>query len=105
MARHDSALFRATAAWVMGETGDPRFTEILAGLLRETHAVIRKRAFAALGSIRAAVAVSAPRARMPACAARLLDSETGRPVRRVLLGVAAAGGRILRRRCCRRRSC
>jgi HEAT repeat protein len=56
LARHESAPFRATAAWVMGETGDPRFTGILAGLLRDPDAVVRKRAFVALGAIRATVA-------------------------------------------------
>ena len=85
MARHDSALFRATAAWVMGETGDPRFTEAVAGLLREPNVVVRKRAFAALGSIRAAVAQIA---RGPArrLTARLLESDPGR--RRIVLAVA-----------------
>jgi hypothetical protein len=84
MARHDSALFRATAAWVMGETGDPRFTETVAGLLREPNAVVRKRAFAALGSLRAAAGQAArgPRRRL---SARLLESDPGK--RRVMLSV------------------
>lgn len=91
MARHESALFRATAAWVMGETGDPRFVEAVAALLREPHPVIRKRAFAALASLRAAAAQAArgPRWRL---SARLLDVEPGKALRRVLLGIAGAGG-------------
>jgi HEAT repeat protein len=84
LARHESPLFRATAAWVMGETGDPRFTEPLAALLRENNAIVRKRAFAALGRIRTAVAqaVNGPKWRL---AARLLDPDPAR--RRILLGL------------------
>jgi hypothetical protein len=58
LAEHESALFRATAAWVMGETGDPRFTETLAGLMRDPNAAVRTRSLSALGRIKAAVAVS-----------------------------------------------
>lgn len=58
MAEHESPIFRATAAWAMGETGDPRFMEALAGLLRESDAMVRKRAFAALGQVRTAAAKS-----------------------------------------------
>ncbi len=88
MAHHEAPLFRATAAWVMGETGDPRFTEILAALLREPNATIRKRAFAALGNIRSSVAQShtGPRWRL---AARLLEPESSRSMRRLLLGAVA----------------
>jgi HEAT repeat protein len=86
LARHESAMFRATAAWIVGETGDPRFTETVAGLLRESNTVVRKRAFAALGSLRASVAqaVNGPRWRL---SARLLDSDPAK--RRILLGVVA----------------
>ena len=35
LAAHESALFRASAAWVMGETGDPRFTDALRRLISE----------------------------------------------------------------------
>ena len=56
MAAHDSSLFRSTAAWVMGETGDPRFTEALARLIKEPNNAVRKRGFAALGQIKVAVA-------------------------------------------------
>jgi hypothetical protein len=52
---HESWRFRATAAWVMGETGDPRFTKTLARLLGEPNGPVRARAFEALGRIRAAV--------------------------------------------------
>src|SRR5437899_3333086 len=33
MTSHESRRFRATAAWVMGETKDARFTKALAGML------------------------------------------------------------------------
>jgi hypothetical protein len=93
LSRHDSPVFRSTAAWVMGATGDPRFTEVLAGLLREPHGVIRKRAFAALGSIRVAVAQAhqGPPWRL---FGRMLDAEPGRPGRRLTFGVARADGTI-----------
>jgi hypothetical protein len=58
MSEHESALFRSTAAWVMGESGDTRFTETLAGLMRDTNAAVRTRALAALGRIKAALALS-----------------------------------------------
>ena len=54
MSEHPGKLFRATAAWAMGETGDPRFSRALARLLTEPHAGVRSRAFAALGRIRTA---------------------------------------------------
>lgn len=49
-----SALFRASGAWVMGETGDPRFKESLARLLGESDAMVRRRAFLALSRLKAA---------------------------------------------------
>lgn len=55
MTEHESPLFRATAAWVMGEAGDPRFTETLVRLLREPNAPVRARAMSSLGCIKAAV--------------------------------------------------
>jgi HEAT repeat protein len=91
MVRHDSPLFRATAAWIMGASRDPRFTEIAAGLLRDGNAVVRKRAFAAVGHIRAAVAQAA-QGRRWRLTARLLEPEPGKPVRRLLIGVAGENG-------------
>ncbi|MBZ5723903.1 MAG: HEAT repeat domain-containing protein [Acidobacteriia bacterium] len=58
MARHEAIPFRLTAAWVMGETRDPRFLELLAGMLRDADAAVRTRAFTAIGQIKAAVARS-----------------------------------------------
>lgn len=54
MAAHESARFRSSAAWVMGETGDSRFTEALRHLIAEPEVTVRKRAFAALVRIKAA---------------------------------------------------
>jgi HEAT repeat protein len=76
LAAHESPVFRSTAAWVMGETGDPRFSEVLGALLREPNAVVRKRAFSALGQLRAAVARGP---QPPTCllAARSLEAPAG----------------------------
>ncbi len=54
MAGHVSPLFRASAAWVMGEAGDPRFAEMLARMLGDPSDVVRKRAMSALQRIKAA---------------------------------------------------
>jgi HEAT repeat protein len=48
-------LFRATAAWVMGQTGDPRFQTSVTSLIRDT-AVVRATAFRALRSLNQAKA-------------------------------------------------
>jgi HEAT repeat protein len=89
LATHPLGLFRSTAAWVMGETGDPRFSEVLASLLRENDAVVRKRAFSALGKLRASVARGT---RAPACrlAARVLEAVPGSS--RLALAVAGSDG-------------
>jgi hypothetical protein len=54
MAGTESALSRASAAWVMGETGDPRFREALAKLVGESDAMVRRRAFLALSRLKSA---------------------------------------------------
>jgi hypothetical protein len=56
MAAHDSPRFRVTAAWAMGESGDQRFSETLARLLRDGHPPVRTRALAGLGRIKAFLA-------------------------------------------------
>ena len=50
MAKDERALFRSTAAWVMGRTGDPRFHPTLVNLIRDA-AQVRTTAFRALGSL------------------------------------------------------
>src|SRR4051794_13854555 len=54
MAQHESGLFRASAAWAMGETGDLRFSEHLRRMLSESDAMVRKRALTALGKLKSA---------------------------------------------------
>jgi len=54
MAASDSAQLRSTAAWAMGKTGDPRFSEILGRLMSESNVVVRRRAFAELSCLKAA---------------------------------------------------
>jgi HEAT repeat protein len=54
MAESESAMFRATSAWAMGEIADPRFAGVLAHLVGDSNQMVRKRAFAALGKIAAA---------------------------------------------------
>jgi hypothetical protein len=56
LAEHESRNFRATAAWIMGRTEDPRFTKALARLMGETATEVRARAFSALGLVRSAAA-------------------------------------------------
>ena len=52
MAGHDASLFRLSAAWAMGETGDPRFSEVLGRMLADSNAGVRKRAFAAVSQVK-----------------------------------------------------
>lgn len=59
MAESESAPFRATSAWAMGEIADPRFASVLARLVGDSNQMVRKRAFAALGKIAAARARNA----------------------------------------------
>ena len=92
MASHDSSLFRSTAAWIMGQSGDSRFTETLAGLLRDANDVVRKQGFAALGQIKTAAAhtVHASHWRV----AGLFVGASARPgSRRLQLAVASEDGR------------
>ena len=56
LAAHTDAVFRATAAWVMGETGDSRFREPVARLLRDPHPMVRSRALRSVACIKAAMA-------------------------------------------------
>ncbi|HYL74136.1 MAG TPA: HEAT repeat domain-containing protein [Bryobacteraceae bacterium] len=52
MARHSSAAFRGSAAWVVKETGDPRFLKTLSKLVSDGDAKVRQNVFRALASIR-----------------------------------------------------
>ena len=91
MATHESSLFRSTAAWIMGETGDPRFTEALAGLIKDPDSVVRKRSFAALVQIKAAVA-QALRAGHWRVAGLFAGTNVQQDVRRLQLAVVPEAG-------------
>jgi HEAT repeat protein len=92
MAGHASPTYRRTAAWVMGETGDPRFSEVLGRMLADSQGEVRKRAFAAVGRIRAAVAQVSEAVEWPvACSCGPKDPRTGQ--RRVSVAVVSADGR------------
>lgn len=56
MAAHREALFRLTAAWAMGETGDARFHDALKALTDDADPQTRKRAAASLDRLDAEVA-------------------------------------------------
>ena len=84
----ESPLFRASAAWVMGEAGDPRFTEALRRMISDPDASVRKRAFAALGQIKTANA-QPPLGDRWHVAGRMLAGEGLKGLRRLLLAVAA----------------
>jgi hypothetical protein len=88
LAGHESALFRSSAAWVMGETGDSRFTEALRRLISEPDATVRKRAFAALAQIKAANG-QPPMGEQWHVAGRMLGGESLKGLRRLMLAVAA----------------
>jgi hypothetical protein len=96
-------LFRATAAWVMGETGDPRFRDALKTLAGVDDPVVRKRAAASLSALEAEAAK--PELNLPWRVAALGDpdppeseeAETGeldyaRIERRVRVAVQCADG-------------
>jgi hypothetical protein len=91
IARSESSLFRSTAAWVMGRTGDPRFTEVLAGMLRDPNAAVRKRAFSALAGMRSAAA-QAPGAGELRVAAHFTRNDCDKESRQVRVAVLAEGG-------------
>jgi hypothetical protein len=83
----ESALSRSSAAWVMGEAGDPRFTESLRRMISDPEAVVRKRAFAALARIKTANA-QAPVGEPWHVAGRMLAGESVKGLRRLMLAVA-----------------
>ena len=90
MSDHGSALFRSSAAWVMGETGDPRFTEVLARLLREPNTAVRARAMSALGKIKRTVA-QARQAPQWLASGLLLECDPQKPARRLQLALTTEG--------------
>lgn len=61
MAQHEDVPFRNTAAWLMGRTGDSRFSSALLELMRDSDETVRKQAFKALGQIKQAIKAAAAR--------------------------------------------
>jgi hypothetical protein len=92
MAGHDAPAFRRTAAWVMGETGDARFSEILGRMIADSNANVRKTAFAAVRRVRTAAAQVAQAAEWAvAVSASPKNPRTGE--RAVSVAVVTADGR------------
>jgi hypothetical protein len=92
MAGHDSPAFRRTAAWAMGETGDPRFSEVLGRMIADDNGDVRKSAFAAVRRIREAMVRVTQAPQWPvAITPGAKNPRTGE--RRVDVAVVAADGR------------
>ncbi len=53
MVRHPEALFRAAAVWVIGQTGEPRYTDVLRQMARDPDPLVRRSAFRSLRQLRA----------------------------------------------------
>jgi HEAT repeat protein len=51
MTRHPEGLFRAAAAWVMGQTGEERYAGVLRHMVRDPDARVRRNALRALRRI------------------------------------------------------
>jgi hypothetical protein len=83
----ESILFRSTAAWVMGESADPRFTDSLRRMISDPDAAVRKRVFAALGQIKTANA-QPPVGDRWHVAGRMLAGESVKGLRRLMLAIA-----------------
>ncbi len=88
LAGHESALFRSTSAWIMGETGDSRFTDSLRRLITEADPVVRKRAFAAIGRIKANNSLP-PVGTEWHVAGRMLAGESTKGMRRAMIAVVS----------------
>jgi HEAT repeat protein len=54
MVRHPEALFRAAAVWVIGQTGEQRYADVLRHMARDPDPLVRRSAFRSLRQIRAA---------------------------------------------------
>jgi len=92
MANHGSPPFRCTAAWVMGETGDPRFSEVLGRMIADSNSNVRKSAFAAVRRVREATAPISQTNQWPvAIAASPKNPRTSE--QRVSVAVVTADGR------------
>jgi hypothetical protein len=94
MAHSESALFRSSAAWAMGETRDFRFSETLRRLLNDGDPTVRKRAFAALAKLKTAAAQIIGSGTWHV-AGRWLAGESAKGTRRLMVAVAGEDAREL----------
>lgn len=90
---HVEPLFRATAAWAMGETGDPRFLTCLGRMLAGSVGQIRKAVFRAIGLIKKAAAAraAAPPLRVEVLNLATLPNGTTRVKAVVTVAMTASG--------------
>jgi hypothetical protein len=83
MAERPEADFRCTAAWVMGATGDPRFSKTLAGLIQDAEKPVRRNALSALQRIKNAISAAAAKGE-PRISVIALKQEEGQATLTVL---------------------
>jgi hypothetical protein len=88
MAACESPIFRSSAAWAMGETGDFRFTDTLRKMFSDSHPTVRKRAFAALARIKQSGAQPVTGSAWHV-GAKLAHNDGPRGTRRVWIAVAS----------------
>jgi hypothetical protein len=93
MAERPEVDFRCTAAWVMGATGDPRFSKTLAGLIQDGEKSVRRNALSALRRIKNAISAVAAKGE-PGISVISLKQEGSRAALTVLVHDKA--GRILK---------
>jgi len=94
MAGHTSTAFRATAAWLMGETGDERFHAPLTRLRRDPVAAVRSRALKATSRLSTALA-KASQARALRVAGLFMETAAGpqKGSRKLLVSVIPRDGK------------
>jgi hypothetical protein len=93
MAAHSNPAFRATAAWVMGQTGDARFAETLATMMREENTAVRTAVFRGLGKLKQSIAQVNATGLIDLSILGIGTSASGR--RRLVLSARAKSGQIL----------
>jgi HEAT repeat protein len=88
MSTDESPLFRSSAAWVMGETGDVRFQDGLRRMLTDPDSGCRKRALTSLNKIKSHNTVSAETVQWNVAARYLGADQKG--ARRILVALAGS---------------
>lgn len=111
MAKDSRPEFRDTSAWIMGQTGDPRFSSSLSGQLSDSNELVRKQALRGLCEMKKSLASA--RAQSPlhvvitryrlqedrqVLSATVFTSKAGRPVKSIggTRFVLKAGGTYIR---------